>query len=245
MRRWQVLLIAGGIGVASLLLVPFETLINRPIPPLALRLLACVQPALLLAVAVFVGELTARPTKLRAPLVEAWLAGDRSGAVLRRQLPPALAAGVAVALILVGYDRTIGRELLAGAGAHSRLAAFDLPLATKLLYGGLGEELIARWGLVSALTWVGWRVAGRPRQTPAWALTAAVALAALLFAAGHLPLLFLVAPSASPAIVAAVLAGNAIPGLLFGWLFVRSGLEAAAIAHMAAHFLAFLALAAA
>lgn len=46
----------------------------------------------------------------------------------------------------------------------------------------------------------------------------------------------------SPGIVAFVLFGNGIGGILFGWLFWRYSLEAAIIAHGLAHFLAVITL---
>ena len=58
---------------------------------------------------------------------------------------------------------------------------------------------------------------------------------ALLFAAGHLPMLFFLLPEPPGVLILMVLAGNALPGLLFGWLFWRRGLEAAMIAHALAH----------
>jgi hypothetical protein len=36
---------------------------------------------------------------------------------------------------------------------------------------------------------------------------------------------------------AAVLLGNAIPEVLFGWLFSKKGVEAAMLAHMLAHLI--------
>lgn len=243
MRRWQVLLAGGLIGVASLALVPFEALIAKPLPPLALRMLAMIQPALLTVAAVFIGEATAKRVGLRAPLVDAWIEGRGAGAVFRRQWLPALIVGLTVAALLAGYSLTIGRHLVDGAGAKARLAAFDLPLATKLLYGGVDEELLTRWALVSLFMWIGWRLAGRPKVPGAALISVAVLLAALLFAAGHLPLLFLIAPHASVGVILAVLAGNTLPGIAFGWLYARRGLEAAMMAHMGAHLISTLALA--
>lgn len=238
MRRWQVLLMAGLIGVASLLLVPFEVLTPRPMAPASLRLLAIINPAILTVIAVFMGELAARRVGLRAPLVDAWIASGAPGAVFRRQLPPALIIGVVVAAILVGYGMTIGAQLVTGAGSQASPAAFDLPLAPKLLYGGITEELLTRWALVSVFAWIGWRLSGRPARLPVGVIAAAVVAAALLFAAGHLPALFLIAPDATPGTIAAVLAANALPGVLFGTLFVRNGLEAGMMAHALAHLLA-------
>jgi membrane protease YdiL (CAAX protease family) len=59
-------------------------------------------------------------------------------------------------------------------------------------------------------------------------------VAALVFAAGHLPALAaMVEPT--PALVARTLALNAIAGLVYGWLFLTRGLEAAMLAHGATH----------
>ena len=64
---------------------------------------------------------------------------------------------------------------------------------------------------------------------------AAIVIAAAVFAAGHLPFLFTIAAQPRPALVLAVLTGNFIPGLIFGWLFWRRGLEAAILSHGFAH----------
>ncbi len=240
MRRWQVLLGLGLVGVASLLLVPFELLSPRPMSPIAFRLLAIVNPTILTVVAVAVGGFAASRVGLHAPLVEAWIERRSPAFVLRQQIGPAVVVAVVVAAMLVAYGLTIAPRLVAGAGAHGRLASFDLPLIPKLLYGGITEELLTRWGLVSAFAWVGWRSSRRPDRVPRAVMAGAVGAAALLFALGHLPMLFLVAPAAPAGIVAAVIVGNALPGLLFGMLFVRDGLEAAMIAHALAHLLATL-----
>lgn len=238
MRRWQVLLIGGLIGVASLLLVPFEVFLPMPGSSASVRFLALINPAVLTIIAVFAGEVTARRVGLRAPLVEAWIGSKALSGILRNQIAPALVVGTAVAVVLIGYNLTIGAQLIANAGSHARIASFDLPLASKLLYGGITEEILTRWGLVSIFSWVGWRFAGRPDRLPKVVAALAVIGAAVLFAAGHLPLLSLIAPHASLGIVTTVLVANTLPGILFGALFVRHGLEAAIIAHASAHLLA-------
>lgn len=237
-RRWKLLLIAGFVGVFSLLTVPFELLSPAPVSPVAFRLLAIINPAILTAVAVLLGEWAAARVGLRATLADALVAGSGAGEVLRRQLPPALLVGTLVSILLVAYGMTVGAQLAANGGVHAKLAAFDMPLSPKLLYGGVTEELLTRWALVSVFAWAGWRLSGRPERTPAMAFAVAVVLAALLFAAGHLPLLFLIAPHAAPMTIVVVLLADAVPGILFGMLFVRYGLEAAMIAHALAHLLA-------
>ena len=65
--------------------------------------------------------------------------------------------------------------------------------------------------------------------------TTLAAREAALFAAGHLPFLFAIVARPQAALILAVLLTNFIPGLLFGWLFWRRGLEAAMLSHALAH----------
>ena len=113
-----------------------------------------------------------------------------------------------------------------------------VPLVVKLLYGGITEELLVRWGVMTLVLWAGWRVLQRGQGRPANALVAAAVLSsAMLFALGHLPAAQAMAGELTAPVVAFVLVGNAVFGLVAGWLFARHGLEAAIIAHMLAHLL--------
>lgn len=235
MRTWQVLAVAAAAGLASLLLAPIEQLaVDVPLPPLALRALSLVQPAILTALALAIGAALAPRVGLGAPLIDAALAGRPLGEVLRRQLPAAVIGAAVVAAILLAYQQFVAPSLAEGSEAGARLAAFELPLVTRLLYGGIVEEVMTRWGLVSLFVWL---LARRRDAAPASAYWLAIALAAALFAAGHLPALFLAAGDPPLGLVAAVLAGNFVPGLVFGWLYWRRGLEAAIVAHAGAHAL--------
>lgn len=240
MRSWHILIAGGLLGVASLMLVPFERLAPMQLPALQLRLLALIQPALLTVLSVWIGTTLGPKVALRAPLVEAWLADDQASGILRRQLPLALAAAVIVAAVLVLYSKLAPPMFAPGSGDAARLASFEMPLLTKVLYGGVTEELLTRWGLVSLFAWVFWRLRGRPAVLPSGFYWIAIGSAALLFAAGHIPLLLTIAKQPPAWLVGVVIMANAGPGVLFGWLFWRRGLEAAVIAHGLAHILAAL-----
>lgn len=226
------------VGVVSLLLVPFEEIAPATgFPPLAVRALSIIQPAILTLLFVLLGNVLAPRVGLDAPLVRDWAAGQTGASVLRRQIGPAAVVAAAVAVVLVAYSSAVVPRMIEQPGSElfARFVAAGPPLATKLLYGGLTEELLTRWGLMSLFAWIGWRLAGKPAATPAWIFWAAIALSALLFAAAHLPLLFALLGDPPLWMVAAVMLGNTVPGLLFGWLFWRRGIEAAIIAHAAAH----------
>ena len=234
-RRAGFSLVAMGVvAVLSLLLAPMELLQPPSLRsgPLTFRGLTLINPLILVLASVGLGSWLAPSVGLRAPLVEALVSGHGAVAVLRRQIVPALAAGLATAVILYGYSL-----ISAPWFASTKMPNVPIPLVTKLLYGGIVEELMTRWAVMTLLVWAGWRLARRPATLPPAYYLVATLIAALVFAAGHLPLLFVLMPSPSASLVAAVILGNTLPGCLFGLLFWRRGLEAAMMAHAIAHLL--------
>lgn len=227
---WWRLSLIGLIGTASMMLAPLEQIVPTDMPWLSIRLLSVVQPAILVLALAALGLWAAPKTGLEAPVVRAWAEGRPLLPALRPQLPAATVAGLAVAALLVLF--WMGVRALPSANP---LLALEMPLTTKLLYGGIVEELLLRWGIMSLFVWIAWRLAGRAAPVPAWCFWAGMTAAALLFAAGHLPMLFFLLPEPPAVLVLMVIVGNALPGLLFGWLFWRRGLEAAMIAHALAH----------
>jgi hypothetical protein len=194
--------------------------------------LLLVQPALLLALGTLAGLATAHRVGLGSVLV----GRIRGGAA--RLAPTGLAwaagAGVAAGLAVVLGDAAFA------ALAPREMAVLHLPperhlqaLTLGLLYGGITEEIIMRWGLMSLLAWALLRL-GLPRGA---ALAAALAASSVLFAAAHLPALFPLDPAGVVLLRTLVL--NLLGGLVFGLVFLRHGLEAAMLAHAAAHLVIF------
>jgi membrane protease YdiL (CAAX protease family) len=234
---WWRLALLGLVGVASMLLAPLEQLMPLQLTPIQVRLLALIQPSVLVLAFAALGVWLAPKVGLDAPLVRAWAERGPIFGALRRQLPAAIIVGLGVAAVLLAFWAIVSRQPIS-----SPLLDFQIPLAAKLLYGGIVEELMLRWGVMSFLVWASWRLAGRPERVPAWCVWTGLTLAALLFAAGHVPLLLLLVPDPAAWLIALVLVGNSLPGMLFGWLFWRHGLEAAMIAHALAHLFATIAL---
>ena len=205
-----------------------------------LRLLSLVQPTLLTLVAVLVGHYLCPKVGLGAPLVDAALTGGSVKAALLRSLPLAAVAGFVIAAMLIAHAAYVVPEIGRASALGARLSGFEMPLLTKLLYGGITEELLTRWGLMSLFAWSGWRLSGRPERPSSSTFWLAIVGAALLFALGHLPLLIMIVPNPQSWLIAAVVLGNTIPGIIFGWLFWRRGIEAAMFAHMTAHVISTL-----
>lgn len=204
-----------------------------PLPPEAVLLLSGLQTAVLLALAVALGVWLTPRVGLQAPAMSSWLAGRPAGPALGAQLLPGFCGGVAGAAWLWVLSRLSPTALLQPADPSS-----TMPLVVKLLYGGITEELMVRWGVMTLLLWLGWRLLQRGQGRPGKGLVAAaVLLSAVLFAVGHLPAAQALAGVLTVPVVAFVLVGNTVFGLVAGWLFARQGLEAAIIAHVLAHWL--------
>lgn len=245
MRLFVILWLAGMAGVGSLLLIDIPGLVaNVPLPPgtvippftPALRILSVVQPAVILSLAILAGVALASKVGLSSPVAEAIASSRPWGAALNPQITPGVLGGLAggVAIVLTGIvgKPFLPAEVVARIGKLSQV----FPFATRLLYGGIVEELLVRWGVMTLLVWAAWRLLqrGQGRPNPA-CLVGAILVSALVFAAGHLPLAFLLLPKATPAYVAFVMVANSVFGVIAGLLYWRKGLESAVIAHMVTH----------
>ena len=230
---------AGMFGVAAVTLTLLPDLIGSADPPAPLWLIGLIgiaQSGAYLALAVWAGVALAPRIGLGAPALAAAAAGERFGPALRGQIAPGLIGGILGGLLLQFAWLSEPAELSAAA------ESVNISLPVRILYGGITEELLIRWGLMTALLWLLWvlfqRRRGRPRAGLAWA---AVLLSAIPFGAGHLPLVAATVDGLTVAIVVWVVGANAVFGVIAGFLFWRFGLESAVIAHSLAHVFDFLA----
>lgn len=237
---WRLALAVGLLGVPGVLAFAVLALPQwlpagqLPAPRAVLIGAALLQSLLLLALCAVLGAATAPRVGLHCPWVEALLQRAPWPAPARPMVA-GLAGGLFGALWLLLLP-TVAPPALAGAQAQ-----FSPPLAVRLLYGGLTEEVLLRWGLMSLLLWAAWRLLQRGRGQPRFGLVAlAVGLSALLFGVGHLPAAAALAGGLDASLVAYIVGGNAVFGVVAGLLYWRHGLECAMLAHAAAHLGAWL-----
>ncbi len=108
-------------------------------------------------------------------------------------------------------------------------------LLASVLYGGVIEEVMLRLFNMSLVAFLLHKIFGRKSERPSTAiLVAANVIAALLFAAGHLPATAMLM-GLTPMIVFRCFLLNGGFGLLFGWLYRKYGLRYAMIAHGGCH----------
>lgn len=108
-------------------------------------------------------------------------------------------------------------------------------MLAAIVYGGVIEEVMLRLFTMSLVAFLLFKLFGRKQEKPSAAiLITANIVAALLFAAGHLPAT-LITIGDSPLILFRCFLLNGGFGLLFGWLYRKYGLRYAMIAHGGCH----------
>ncbi|ELY58508.1 CPBP family intramembrane glutamic endopeptidase [Natronococcus jeotgali] len=236
----------GMVGVIALAVYSVPAL--RDLPELStvsyptLVAIASANSALLLAVAVVLGAVTAPRLEFDSQTF-AWAAGGTPDwGEVRDSLPLAAALGAGLFVVVTVLDIAFAQftRLPADASPTDGEALRELfaSVPMRLLYGGITEELLLRWGFMAPLAYVLWWGRNRvgdateaPSGTIVWV---AIAVSAVAFGLGHLPALASTIGLTTPLIVRTVLL-NALVGVVLGWLFWRRSLETAMIAHAAFH----------
>ena len=106
----------------------------------------------------------------------------------------------------------------------------------SVLYGGVVEELMLRLFMMSLIAWLLWKLFFRRQEhAPTGVIIAANVIAALLFAAGHLPATAMSFGALTPVLLIRCFLLNGGFGLLFGWLYRKFGIHYAMVSHALLH----------
>ncbi len=240
LRPFLALFAFGALGVLGLAVTVFVEVQRlppgTPLPSASVPVvvaLSVLTPTLLLVVSVAVGVLLAPKLGFRSLLSERVTAGRSVWPALRPQLTDALFVGGIFTVVVFALDALFAPFIPAFATRPTSVGPLLASLPIRLLYGGITEELLLRWGFMTLVAWVDWRLTGRGDLSPALAWTAIV-LSAVAFGVGHLPVLA-ASTTLTPVLVVRTVLLNALGGVGFGWLFWRRSLEAAMVAHATFH----------
>ncbi len=240
LRLGVLLWLAGMLGVAAFAMLPLPASVATGalrVPLWVVQAIGLAQSGVLLAVAVALGTRLAPRVGLAAPAFEALAARSGAWRALRPQIVPGLLGALLGGLVLLLF-----RQRAPSAVTSAVASGFDPSLLVRVLYGGMTEELLLRWGAMTLLLWLFARRSRRRGERPGRiSAAAAIVGSALLFGLGHLPTIAAYGGTLARDVVLWTLAGNGLFGVVTGVLFRRRGLEAAMLAHGLAHVVAFLA----
>jgi hypothetical protein len=238
-REFAILTVAGTLG--AVLVIPYVLTLQGPVLrrvhlPIPLPMLLSIQmaqSAILIALLVALGLVVAHRCGLGAPVIESWLARTPLPPDLFNTFAMAAVAGVAICLIVLGLDAWLFVRYLPHLASSS---ATNPPAWQGFLasfYGGITEELLLRLGVMSFFVWLlakAWHdEKGLPRASVFWAATI---LSAVLFGLGHLPATAALMPLTKLVVLRAIVL-NGLPGIVFGYLYWKRGLESAMVGHFA------------
>jgi hypothetical protein len=215
-------------GMASATVLPYAMAINpqaasAALPPFPVLLLVTfLQNTILASLVAFFGLRAAAAVGLGSALHDAHIRASLS----RRTLVAMIGIGLFIGLLVWGLDQLFEPWMpelpaLADVSILARLGA--------VLYGGIAEEVLMRLGAMSIIAWLLTKL----RIAPHYAVHVGIVAAAVLFGVGHLPAMGAIVPLTMIVIVRTVLL-NAIPGIVFGTLYRRFGIEHSMLAHACA-----------
>lgn len=228
----------GFLGIISI--IPFVSKLlethstQLAIPVFLLVLLTVIQSSLMLVLMMFIGSIFSSKVGLHAPVIAAYAEGQEPYSILKSQVIPAVIGGVLGGLFVLGF-----MVVLVGYLPEDFIRAgekLNPPWYSKVIYGGITEEILIRWGLMSFLTWCCYRLTQAKNSViQSHNYLFAIVLSAFLFGVGHLPVAFALSSEVNLALVLYIIFGNAGFGLIAGYLYWKRGLECAIGAHMIAH----------
>lgn len=250
LKQFGILFLLGNLGIvmftiASIPLIEQQLAKLSPekletVPPLwILMLLQGLQYSILLAISILIGIGCAYRVGLHSHLIDHWVFHTTKSPSFAVEMKWSLGVGAATTIIVLLLDRFMQPALPEALQAANNTERSWLNLLTAMSYGGITEEILMRWGLMSLLVWIAWKGLKQGVTMPSQGIyQGAIVLAALVFGLLHLPATAALVPLTPLVIIRAILL-NGIAGIAFGWLFWQYSLEAAMLAHVSFHAFSF------
>lgn len=235
-----VLFFLGFSGVLSLLSMelplPGEAreLLSQMFTSTQIKGLLLVNPTILLLMGILLGIFTYKQAGLSLPVLESWLSNKKLPYIYPLVIigvGGGLFAGLIIILSTLVFQPFLSAEFL-------QIGAYFRPnMAVRFLYGGFTEEIIVRFGLMSASIWLLLRFL---KNKPAYIYWTGILFSSLVFAVLHLPVVYAMIGQPSPAVFGYIMLTNTMGGIVFGWLYWKKGLETAMLAHIITHIILML-----
>ncbi|WP_282040966.1 CPBP family intramembrane glutamic endopeptidase [Winogradskyella flava] len=230
------LFLLGMLGVLSLLTMDISNSIPdnklhafENTPEIIIKLSLLVVPAIVLVFGLLIGIFTYDKSQLKLPLIEGLLFRKKIETKISEHLIFGITFGIILAgiVILVSFLFEPFME-----DFIEKSKEYNVPLQMRLLYGGITEEIMVRFGVMSLVVFILMKITKKESST---VYILGILISAFLFALAHFPSLYAIESEPSAALLAFVIIGNMIAGIFFGWLYWKKSLTASMIAHMFFH----------
>lgn len=140
-------------------------------------------------------------------------------------------------ILFIGLEYGVFANLIPEIAATYEQKPSIAYMISCLTYGGVLEEIMMRWFLMSLLAFIIWKLFFKKKErVPEGVLIAVNILVALLFAAGHLPTTAMTM-GITPLILVRCFTLNSLAGLICGHLYMKHGIQYAMLSHMGFHIL--------
>lgn len=196
--------------------------------------IAVIQSLLMIFVMTMAGSVLSRITGLGAPVIQTFLdSGDLGWPLLLDSLLPLfLFTAVGLFIFFAIYYGLLPSFLDKDTYQSMSQLRSAVGLDGSMLYSGIAEELIVRWGLVNLLVFFGILFIKAHHPMIVWI---AILLSSVLYTFSQLPVYVAVGCAFNRRLIYALLLAYGWQGLLFGLIFWQYGILAAMIAHMLFH----------
>lgn len=193
---------------------------------------AIFQTLIMVLIMCFAGAILSRSTGLRAPVLEALLDG-RGISVLVPILLPALLYSIAGLIIfLILYYGLMSRVIDDKNWEVMTKLRHALGIDGCVLYGGVVEEVIARWGLMNLATFFAIILTKQTNYIIMWL---SIIVSGLIFAVGQIPAYLAAGCTSNRKFIYIFILLSLSQSILFGYLFWQYGILCSMLAHMLFH----------
>lgn len=237
-KQGVILFLMGFVGIlSSIPLIPQLLALQPEQPPMpmyVIQILSVIQASVFLIGMVLLGSFFSYRVKLNSPIVQGIARSEDAFSnltnIVRSGVIGGLVGGVCVLAFFGAFSSYLPPEFLESA------KIFSPPWYTRILYGGITEEILIRWGLMSFFAWCCFRLTQeKGADIRSYNYVVAIILSALAFGALHLPAAYMLSSTITAPLIVYIILGNAVFGFIAGFLYWRRGLECAIVAHIVAH----------
>lgn len=200
--------------------------------PSQFAMLALIQPILLGIIAIYGGHRYANRVNLRSLINEkvenkALTNLGRQQYTLKDSIPFIVVFALGIAILNLGFDFVFQNWL--PEIYQPNFAAPNITQAlSNIIYSGLGQEILLRWGIMTAIVYV---FSSRGQEANKRTYLVGIILTAMLYAFAQFSSVTAYI-DITPIILIRLLLLNVLDGILYGWLYYKFHFEAAVFSHM-------------